>query len=196
MNFEKYVSSFKREEVARIWVHMTAMTLTIARRESSRSLLVVEGAEREDENGDVTTEPLILGEVEDKNRLKEVAELILEKYRDIAIEGKYAWSLMKGTQTETEASLWSICWTTTEDDYSRSLPQLLIRLSPKQIDVIKKSFPNPNDKNLLDLSMTSDRVLCFKSDDFIQDVFDRFISDESGLQFHELIEYIDTIEIE
>ncbi len=196
MNFEKYISSFKREEIAFIWVHMTAITLTIARRENSRSLLVVEGAERVDENGEVSTEPLILGEVEDKNRLKEVAELILEKCQDIAIEGQYNWNLTKGAQSEAEGSLWSICWTTTEDDYSRSLPNLLIRLSAKQIDVIKRSFPNPNDKNLLDLSMTAERVLWSETEEFIQNIFDQFISDDGSLQFQELINHIDALEME
>lgn len=97
-------------------------------------------------NGDLSTEPLILGEVGDKNRRKEVVELILEKHQDIAIEGQYRWSLVRSTYSETETTLWSICWTITEDDYSRSLPNLLIRLSAEQIDVIKSSFPNPNEK--------------------------------------------------
>jgi hypothetical protein len=196
MDFDDYIKSFKRKEIAQIWFHMTAMTLVIARKSSAKSLLVVEGAEREDEEGELTTEPLVLGEINDENRLKEVASLILANYQDIAIEGDYSWDLVTKTEHEIESNLWSICWMTTENDYARSLPNFLMRLTPSQIEVIKQYFADPNDKRLLDLSNVIQQNHWSESDEFVQSIINKFITSNNEFSFDGLIRFLDEIEME
>lgn len=196
MDFEAYIGSFKREEIAHIWFHMTAMTLVIAQQSNGKLLLVVEGAEREDEDGEVTTDPLVLGQVAEENRLKAVADLLLENYQDIAIEGDYSWKLVTKTVSNAEAILWSICWITTENDYSRTLPRFLARLNPHQIETIARFFPDPNDRRLLDLSNVIEQNYWSRSDDYIQSMINKFISEKSELEYEKLIRYLDDVEME
>ena len=169
---------------------MSALTLTIAQKEVGESLLVIEGSLHEDEDGNVSNGPIILGKIIDNDRLKAVAELILNASQDVAIEGKYSWTLVTNTSNEAEQHLWSICWITSELDFGRDLPEFLCHLTAEQIESIVKQFPNPSSGKLLDLARCANEYFYGENDDMIQATLQNYVLDDGSIAYDDLIDAI------
>ena len=152
MKVGSFLQSFKREKIASYTAHMTWMTLTIIQRYRGKCLLVVEGAEHTDEDGNVSTEPLIIGEVSNRSRLRAVARALRDNISDVGMSGDYKWTAISGTSDPLERHLWSIAWTDSETDPGGNLPRFLCLLGDRQIETIVGMFPDPNKKELITLA--------------------------------------------
>ena len=152
MKLDSFLQSFKREKIASYSAHMTWMTLTIIQRYRGKCLLVVEGAEHTDEDGNVSTEPIMIGEVSNRSRLRAVARALRNNASDIAMTGDYKWTAVGATSDPLERHLWSIAWTNSNSDPGGNLTDFLCLLGDRQIETIVRMFPDPNGPDLITLA--------------------------------------------
>lgn len=152
MKLDSFLQSFKRQEIASYSAHMTRMTLTIIQRYRGKCLLVVEGAEHTDEDGNVSTEPLMIGEVSNRSRLRAVARALSNNISDIGMSGDYNWTAVGATSDPLERHLWSIAWTNSNSDPGSNLPEFLCLLGDRQIETIVRMFSDPNSPDLIALA--------------------------------------------
>ena len=157
MKLEPFLQSFTREKIASYSAHMTSMTLTIIQRYRGKCLLVVEGAEHADDDGQVSTEPIIIGEVSNRYRLRAVARAIRQNVSDVGMSGDYKWTAVGATSDPLERYLWSTAWTVSGSDPSGDLPEFLCLLGNRQIETIVRMFPDPNSQNLITLAQAATR---------------------------------------
>lgn len=181
MEFDKYLDTFQRSEIGKCWIHMSALTLVVAQSVDDKLLLVVEGASHIDDEGVASNEPVILGEVGKDDILFGVASLILDNHHDISIIGEYQWNLIKDTKKKCQKFLWSICWIKSEDDENKYLPQLLMNLTEKQIEIFASSYPKPNDQSCISIANLLLEKFSSDGPDAIQKYIDLFIIPDTGI---------------
>lgn len=142
----------------------------------------VDGVERADEDGNITTSPLDIGTADKQSMVRDIARLLFDLDWTAKVSGRYGWDAVSSKKGAVATKLWSICWTCCEDDSNGLLPHFLLALNDNQLTRISELFPDPSDSLLLTAASKAEEH-DFDDDDFktrhrVEQFVERCVLDE------------------